>query len=119
MPFAVAVTWAVPAAPIGAGLPVIVADAPTAVVDGVTVNVTGPLPTGSPGLFGVTVTTRGFVNAELTAVDCSEPLVTEIVKPCDSNAPISGALKRFLPRWSVAETALKPGPEPTAPPPLI
>ena len=85
MPLAVAVTLAVPVAPMVAGLPVRIADAPLA--GGV--NVTRPPATGSIGLLAVTVTTSGAGKAVSTPADWPLPEVTAMVNPLDSKAPMS------------------------------
>ena len=103
MPLAVAVTLAVPVAPMVAGLPLRVADAPLA--GGV--NVTRPPATGSLGLLAVTVTTSGAGKAVSTPVDWPLPEVTAMVNPLDSKAPMSTTVltMRARPRWSVVTPA--------------
>ena len=94
-----AVTLAVPAAPMVAGLPLRIADAPLA--GGV--NVTRPPATGSIGLLAVTVATSGFGKAVSTPADWPLPEVTAMVNPLDSKAPMSTVplTMRAKPRWSV------------------
>ena len=84
-PLAVAVTLAVPVAPMVAGLPLRVADAPLA--GGV--KVTRPPATGSTELLAVTVTTSGAGKAVSTPADWPLPEVTAMVNPLDSKAPMS------------------------------
>ena len=87
MPLAVAVTDAAPEVIVAGPDGLSVAEAPLVGV----VKDTTPPSTGSPGLFGVIVTCNAFGNAVLMAVDWLLPEATAIVKPEDSNAPMSTA----------------------------
>ena len=103
MPLAVAATLAVPLAPMVAGFPLSVADAP--LCGGV--NVTRPPATGSLGLLAMTVATSGAGKAVSMPVDWPLPEVTAMVNPLDSKAPMSTTplTMRERPRWSVVTPA--------------
>src|SRR5271157_1682613 len=101
VPLAVAVTEAVPEAIVTGTDGLSVAEAPLA--GGA--KVTTPPSTGSPELFGVTVTCSAFGNAVLTSANWLLPAVTARVKPDDSKAPMSTVPPttrgKSVPRWSV------------------
>src|SRR6516225_11386933 len=90
-PWAVAVTLAWPLEPIGAGLGLKLAKAPE---EGA-VKVIRPPATGSTALLALTDTTSGLAKAAPPAALWLLPLLTAMVKPWLSKAPMSVAPTRL------------------------
>src|SRR4051812_50022462 len=107
MPWAGAVTLAVPVALRVTTLPLRLADAPLA--GGV--KVTRPAATGSLELLAVTVTTSGAAKGVSTPADWPLPEGTAMGNPPDSKAPMSttGVAMRGRPRWAGGAPAGKRG----------
>ena len=98
---AVAVTCAVPPAPMIAEAAESPAEAPAA---GLTLNVTTPPATGSAGLLAETETASGWAKVVPGAALCGvEPATGVMVNPWLSKAPMSTVpfVTRGSPRWSV------------------